>query len=203
MPLLPLVLVELPAVAAAANGSTAAVSGWTDAAQAIGSVIAALGTVGTLAVVIWQRHQERAAARARDRRAQAERVSGWLLEDGEHGTPLRLSNRSEEPIYRAVVSLVLVQGAGPRTGLELRGLDLAGYQRFFSVIPPGVSRSSLAGGWAGMGRRPGLEIAFTDRAGVHWVRFADGSLTEVASSPPEYYELPMPLPWELPTTEDR
>jgi hypothetical protein len=67
-----------------------------------------------------------------------------------------------------------------------------------AVIPPGEHHTTLAPGWAGMGRRPGVEVAFTHRAGVHWLRSADGRLRRIGSPPAHYYRLPEPLPWELP-----
>jgi hypothetical protein len=54
------------------------------------------------------------------------------------------------------------------------------------------------GGWGGMSRRPGVELAFTDRAGVHWVRCADCNLVEIRQPPVEYYDLALPTNWGIP-----
>jgi hypothetical protein len=182
----------------------------------IGTGVAALGTVGTLIAALWQINVERRArqhleqqAELRERRAQAEGISAWpasrgptaserSIEVNENRTWIALLNRSEEPVYRAVASLVLIQGAGPRTGKETR----PEYRATLGVILPGQYYIDVAGGWAGMSARPGVEIAFTDRAGVHWVRFADGAVTEIEKAPVDYYELGLPQGWSIPIPED-
>jgi hypothetical protein len=49
-----------------------------------------------------------------------------------------------------------------------------------------------------MFRRYGVELAFTDRAGIHWRRTADGGMTQIKKAPPDYYELPLPRDWATP-----
>jgi hypothetical protein len=39
-----------------------------------------------------------------------------------------------------------------------------------------------------MGGRFGAEVAFTDRAGSHWIRRATGKLEELPKEPLEYFE---------------
>jgi hypothetical protein len=43
-----------------------------------------------------------------------------------------------------------------------------------------------------MNARSGVELAFTDRAAVHWVRSADGDLTEIDKAPVDHYDLHFP-----------
>jgi hypothetical protein len=50
-----------------------------------------------------------------------------------------------------------------------------------------------------MTARPGVEIAFTDRGGVHWLRAGDGSLREVEAEPVEFYGLHGPFDWRIPS----
>jgi hypothetical protein len=97
-------------------------------------------------------------------------------------------NRSDEPVYQAVASLILIQGAGPQTGEDLTKLieqtsQMASYRAAMGLIPPGRWRTFVDGGWGGMGRRPGIEVAFTDSAGVHWVRRTNGKLDEISENP--------------------
>jgi hypothetical protein len=61
------------------------------------------------------------------------------------------------------------------------------------VIPPGRWRVSVDGGWNGMYSRLGLEVAFTDRAGAHWVRRADGRLEQLPRGAFDHFELSRPL----------
>jgi hypothetical protein len=59
-----------------------------------------------------------------------------------------------------------------------------------SILPPGRHRVWVGGiGWGrGMGGRPGAEVAFTDRAGRHWIRRATGRLEEIPKEPFEYFK---------------
>jgi hypothetical protein len=177
----------------------------TELVIAVATVVAAVGTVGAFIAAFVQIGQERDARQRQERKAelaarreQATHVSAWVGEDREGNVTLALSNRSDEPVYRAVASLVLIQGAGPQTGREVGELGLDEYQAALAVIPPGRHGTVVAGGFGGMSRRPGVELAFTDRSGVHWVRAADGSLREIGQEPARYYDRPQPEDWRLP-----
>jgi hypothetical protein len=173
---------------------------------AIATAAAAAGTVAAFAAALLQirterkaRHRQENELQQQARRAQAERISAWPTSDSPGGwTPIALCNRSEEPVYRAVVSLVMIQGAGARTGKELVAAGNLKWLETLTVIPPGEHSTTVQGGWDGRMRRPGVEVAFTDRAGVHWLRTADGSLAEIGDPPVEYYGLVEPIGWSLP-----
>jgi hypothetical protein len=49
-----------------------------------------------------------------------------------------------------------------------------------------------------MFRRHGVEIAFTDRSGVNWLRSSNGSLVEIGEEPADYYGFPLPHDWASP-----
>jgi hypothetical protein len=175
---------------------------WGDVATWFGSV----GVVGALFAAFYQIHTERTrrhadeeAERLRQRRQQAERVSGWPGQGSSPMTPLILLNRSDEPVYEVVATLVMIQGGGPRQGED--GV-LPEYRGVIAVLPPGRFRVEVAGGWAGMSRRPGVEVAFTDRSGVHWIRRATGALEEITAPAIDHYGLGRPqglvIPDEVP-----
>jgi hypothetical protein len=189
-----------------------------------GTAVAALGTVGTLIAALRQINREREArqrlerqAEQQERRAQAEHLSAWVALNApwvasstpasapeqsveeEHGpTWIALLNRSQEPVYQAVASLVFVQGAGPRTGKEARDEHRAA----LTVIPPGRYYTDVAAFPFAMAARPGVELAFTDHAGVHWVRAANGDLTQIDGAPVDHYELDRPVDWRTPVTDE-
>jgi hypothetical protein len=54
-----------------------------------------------------------------------------------------------------------------------------------------------------MGRAPSVEIAFTDAAGVSWVRSADGVLIEIEQDAAGYYGLSLPRSWGTPREHPR
>jgi hypothetical protein len=151
-----------------------------------------------------------AAQRAAEARAQAEQVSaapiagagGLPITDeagGKSVTRVGLYNRSSIAVYNAVVSLVLVQGAGPRKAVELSEPTLKQeFQRYLTAIPPGEYETQVSPGWAGMFRRPGIELAFTDHAGRNWIRYADGMLVQIKQAPASYYRLEEPVGWLQP-----
>jgi hypothetical protein len=179
----------------------------TDWISAIAQAVAAVGTVGTLVFALMQIRTEReerkraeADAKKRGRRSQAEKISAWVTSYGEVDTPIAMRNASDAPIYNVIVSLVLIQGAGPRTGREWLALDNSGYAyfSFLSSVPPGQTYTTVSGGWGGMGRRPGVEIAFTDSADRSWLRTATGRLEELSHSPPDYYAVSPPIDWRVP-----
>ncbi|HSX05880.1 MAG TPA: hypothetical protein VLF69_05395 [Candidatus Saccharimonadales bacterium] len=93
-------------------------------------------------------------------------------------------------MYDAIVSLVLVQGAGPQTGLE------SPLHHFFKVLPPGefiINAEEYPGG--GMHTKPGIELAFTDKSGAHWLKDKSGTLTELSKPPDQYYSIAQPIGW--------
>lgn len=134
---------------------------------------------------------------------------------GEPGrTPIYVVNSSEEPAYEPVIGLVAIQGAAPRTmeeWLHARqgSADLQTDYRPLpittaSILPPGKSVVWIEGtGWsAHLSGRSGAEVAFTDRAGSHWIRRASGQLVELPQSPFRYFTRHgLMSPYELQTPE--
>jgi hypothetical protein len=171
--------------------------------------LAAIGTVGALGGALWQIRVERnrrIAQDARDReerrREQARKIACWPGESEDPGpidpwwgtsTPIDLVNGSDEPVYNVVVSIVLVQGAGaPRTTEELKEraeIQHDAPRSTAAILVPGAWRVWVPGtGWdGGMGLRLGAEIAFTDRAGVSWIRRGTGALEELPKPTLEYF----------------
>jgi hypothetical protein len=133
--------------------------------------------------------------RARDRRrAQAEALSAWIAAEGETAV-ICLQNSSNDPVYAVVVNLATFQGAGPAEGQLVLGNSA-----FLSVVPPGRSFTTFDGSYGAMGFRATVEMVFTDRRGTTWLRTGRGRLTELAADGPEdYYDVPPPLPWDVPS----
>jgi hypothetical protein len=168
--------------------------------------IASIGTVGALGAALIQinterakRHQEEAQKREDDHRAPAMLVAGFIIpqplsdDDGALArTPVCLMNNAYAPVYRLVAGMVSVRGDGPQTIEDILQARQPGQPvpvTTVSILPPGNSqvwiknteRSGFAEG------RAGVEIAFTDLQGSHWIRRATGKLDEIASEPFEYY----------------
>lgn len=63
-----------------------------------------------------------------------------------------------------------------------------------SILPGGTHRVWIPGarwfgaGGGGLGVRSGAEVAFTDRAGKHWIRRATGRLEPLPEDPITYFE---------------
>lgn len=187
---------------------------WT-AFGALAAVVAAVGTIAAFAIAFYQISIERSARRKDERSAiateqvtQARKISGWiggtrptawgLTTSGVPPTPATLLNASDEPVYQVVAWLVLIQGAGPQTGEQMREVapDSAAA---LATLPPGRFVVSLPGDWGGMMARPGVEIAFTDAAGRHWIRRANGLLDQILDDPVEHYAMSRPVNWQVPT----
>jgi hypothetical protein len=171
--------------------------------------LAAIGTVAAFVVAFVQinterkrRHQTEAREAEERHFAQARLVSampGPEERDPDSVTAGRSAvdciNGSQEPVYNVVVAIVFIQGAAPHTTedmLRLRGAPQGGTAPVttLSILPPGRSRAWIRGThWtAAMAGRPGAEIAFTDRAGAHWIRRAiGGRLEELPVDPLDYF----------------
>jgi hypothetical protein len=162
--------------------------------------IAAAGWVTSVCIALRQVRNDRRRHTPEERRAQAERVSVWPGPKADP-QPVALLNSSHEPVYEAVASFVFIDGSGPMRG-EDASPELAGRRVRIGVIPPGRWRVCVDGGWNGMYSRLGVEVAFTDHAGVHWVRRADGQLEQLPRGAFDYFELPRPLDLTSPERDE-
>lgn len=190
------------------------VANW-GAVGAVGTCVAAVGTVGALWVGLVRISRERRQRLAADeqlreerRREQARRVAAYMGEeekptqapnaqtDDQGQTAFYLVNGSLEPVYSVVVGMVFIQGAGPRSledMLELNQKQYDGRQgpmTTVGMLPGGLYRVWVSGtGWHRiLSGRPGVEIAFTDAAGVHWIRRASGQMEELPTPPLTYLQ---------------
>ena len=192
------------------------IAGWLTAGATTPAAIAAI-VAGYFAFGAFRQQNEQlklAMLQERDRRAdravevdetrkrQARLISAWVdaytpVRDewsGTDMTPLFIANTSGEPVYNIVATLVLVQGAGA----PQRGEDWARRHQekhdtpmtTAAILPPGRWRVLVRGThWtSGMGLRAAAEVAFTDRAGAHWIRRGTGDLEELDEPPIQYFE---------------
>jgi hypothetical protein len=124
-----------------------------------------------------------------------EESGGWAVPER---TGIDLINSSPEPVYRLVVAIVSVQGAGMPTierRLEYQNREKDIFKRpqapitTASILPSGTYRVWIAGRHLGVAAylRYGAEVAFTDRAGSHWIRRATGQLEELPEDPILHY----------------
>jgi hypothetical protein len=189
--------------------------------------VAAVGTVGTLVAALVQINSERRRRRAQEEqerterhRAQARLIAAMVgPKKGAVGiegkSAIDLVNGSEEPVYQLVVGIVCIQGTCPESlekFLEFQkqrneqepGSFLTVPITTVSILPHGTFRVWITGtGWSGvLSGRAGAEIAFTDRAGSHWIRRADGQLKELLKAPFDYFaDLGLYGPYDLLTPE--
>lgn len=178
-----------------------------DAATWVGSV----GIVLTLGATTWQIGHEARARRSERHREQAISVSAWYSGERETGATnpaearveswLTVANLSNQPIYEVVLTLVLVQGAAPRTGEDWTKLKNDGPQlpfgRVFAAVGPGTWEVSVSAGWAVHQARPGAEIGFTDGRGGHWIRRANGKLVEIQTNAIDHYGVQRPIDFDV------
>lgn len=139
----------------------------------------------------WRREDER-QRNENEKREQAARIAAWILTDQKSGQTkniIRISNHSFSPVYRCVATFVINEQDGDHYPAEFR--------RKLTTLPPGEWHLAAPKGWRGMCARPGIEIAFTDAHGVHWIRNAVGQLRESPIDAIKHYEI------ELPYSSDR
>ena len=162
-------------------------------------LIAAAGWVTSVCIAIRHARNERRKPARVDRRAQAEQVSVWPGPSADP-QPIALLNGSDEPVYEAVATFVFIDGSGPMRG-EDASPELAARRIRVGVIPPGRWQVCINGGWNGMYSRLGVEVAFTDGAGAHWVRRADGRLEQLPRRAFDYFGLSCPVDLTPPEPE--
>jgi hypothetical protein len=175
--------------------------------------LAAIGTIGALAAALYQISNERKRRltqemhdRTERHQAQARLIAAWIGEIEHHSgdsgtdrgrTAIQLLNGSKEPIYAVLASLIYIQGAAPKSTeawFEMRKQAPPDQQvsppvAILSILPPGRWKIWIDGSsWGILSGRIGAEIAFTDRAGAHWIRRAKGNLEELATPPFKHFE---------------
>ena len=94
-------------------------------------------------------------------------------------------NNTSTPVYNVVITIVFIQGAGPRDG---KSVPSSWRYRYISPILPPEQHSCFIdfAGLYGMHARFGVEIAFTDCLNRNWVRSAQGKLIQIKFSPYTY-----------------
>lgn len=162
-------------------------------AAALGTVFAAVLTALNLRrEARWRREDERQRSE-NEKRAQAAYIAAWVLTDQKSGQTkediIRISNQSFSPVYRRVATFVINEQDGRHFQAD--------YRRIVTALPPGEWQLVAPKGWRGMCARPGVEIAFTDAHGVHWLRNAVGQLHESPIDAIKNYGV------ELPYSSDR
>ena len=154
---------------------------WASWIGAIGTAGATLIATITLALEAWWRRSDK-------RKEQAARIAAWILTDQKSNPKtediIRISNQSFSPVYRCVVTFVINEQDGRHFPAD--------YRRIVTALPPGEWQLVAPKGWREMCARPGLEIAFTDAHGVHWVRNAVGQLRKSPVDAIKHYGIDLP-----------
>jgi hypothetical protein len=135
-------------------------------------------------------------------RQQARHIYAKLDKLNAHTARLTAVNMSQEPVYKVTLSQIWVGGgppAAPKTGEDSAvntSLDERDRRQICTrVLDPG--RSWLDVDWFDTSFDMGefdVEIAFTDNAGTHWARRADGTLERLEKSTFECFGLTGPRP---------
>ena len=154
---------------------------------------AALGTIFATVLTALNLRREAQWRREDEKREQAARITAWILTDQKLGQTkediIRISNQSFSPVYHCVATFVINEQNGQHYPAD--------YRRKLTTLPPGEWHLAAPKGWRGMCARPGVEIAFTDAHGVHWIRNAVGQLHESPIDAIKHYGI------ELPYSSDR
>ena len=144
-----------------------------------------------------------AARNENESRRQAEQVTAWLGDEVEpSGTDDRrylslfIRNASRQVVYDLVASLVSLQGAFRETAIGDRGHPSHQYRALVGNVPPEMVTTKIGFDRYGMSLRFGVELAFRDARGRHWVRRRDGFLEEVDEGPLDLYEISRPVGWQ-------
>ncbi|MEC0710136.1 hypothetical protein P8881_21635 [Bacillus haynesii] len=174
----------------------------------IGGIISGVATFATVIFAIYQLQTQQANAalnelksQENEKRFQANKIAAWIDSENRRSQMLySIQNSSDLPIYQAIITLVSIQGAGPpRNGDEVGG-DYK-YRVLLVTIPPGKFYTVSDSNGKGMHIEYGVEVAFTDAKGIHWVRKSNGQLKEIKKRPLEFYDIPLPVSWSKVNSE--
>lgn len=165
------------------------------------SLASILGSLATAATLIWlviERDQLQKEKLQTEKRKQAANTSAWLSYKT-FGSKIHykkqiiiFNNSSESPIYNVVASIV-----------DARNKDAKGketpeeFRQVIATCPPGQAYCFAPEGYNGVGFHPGVEIAFSDTDGSHWIRRGDGLLENLDEEPFVHYRIPQPPVYEV------
>jgi hypothetical protein len=164
--------------------------------------VTGIATIALFVIGFWQIRIERNARLKADaerlsatRQQQAEQVAAWISTEGydELGSVLWIAvrNQSLQPVYHVVIQGIVLSNDGtPRYDPSPES------QVRIAVAPPGEGYAAIRMDYAGMHRRPGIEMAFQDAANRSWLRKTNGELAEIDTSPALHYSIPQPTGWE-------
>lgn len=146
----------------------------------VSAIATAFGVLVALAFGVWEASTRRRA----QVRAQADQIGAWMLDTAwDFGyVQVKINNSSQQPVYD-LASLLLYRSA--EGDWRPRG-DVKERLSVIAQVPPGVHAH-----WLGTPNVDGevddillVEIAFTDQAGHHWRRTADGKLRRLRTEGP-------------------
>jgi hypothetical protein len=167
----------------------------------------AIFTAATFIAAFWQISTERKIRKKTQQHAESERirsqavhVSTWIVQPSGFPMYAAVLNKSNEPVYEVIISLVGIQGAFPHDAHEVK--EYYPYRSFLNVLPPGRFYISIPSAGHGMSTSFALEISFTDSSGHHWVRKGNGKLIKITQCAIDYYNIPRPVGWEYPSIEN-
>ncbi|MCY8600324.1 hypothetical protein MOD33_05990 [Bacillus spizizenii] len=154
-----------------------------------------LGTIAVFGLAYYQLHTDRMAIRENEKRYQAKKISVWIDSENRNAEMCySIQNVSDSPVYQAIITLVGIQGAGPpKCGEDVD--ERYEYRVMLVTIPPGKFYAISNSGGRGMHIEYGVEIAFTDSNGNHWIRRSNGKLEEIKKNPLNFYNLSLPVSW--------
>jgi hypothetical protein len=133
----------------------------------------------------------------------AEQVIGWLdTYDGPEERKrlfysLLLQNKSDQPVYDMIASIVRLIDGGLTDTRVGDGRDPYQFRSLVGLLPPGQKKTRIEQPGQGMFRRWGVELAFQDAAGAYWLRQGNGIIRRVEQHPVDLYGIPKPVGWGM------
>lgn len=191
---------------ALANVRTFLAEPWFSGLAAIATFIAVLIALTVLSFTRRQIGIDKRQTAIEKERDQALRVSAWIYRSEDAPIPqgdideaareahdsaaagamvVKLQNAFLAPVYNAVVMVVARQGKGPTSGEDT--LAWGWPSEVVAVVPYGRHQLTMTKNLDAQGVSPGVDLAFTDTGGRHWVRRAFGDLAQLPTDPLSYF----------------
>lgn len=180
-----------------------------------GTPFDAFAAVGTVGALVWalvsgihlrrQTEFDKRAVELEKHREQASSIAGWpQIQRRRSSSGFFLSNSSKQPVFGLVVYFVWMHTdewhtTGEEAEERSRKMIAEGRERsgaacsLIAILPPGQFFVNVPDWLGNDDLVQGLEVAFTDASGRHWVRRSNGSLEQRMRPAIEHYGIPHPF----------
>lgn len=157
--------------------------------------VTGIGTISLFLITFISFKNEKDYRKNKELTEQAEKISCWIsgssIHDDEEYLEIQVLNSSTQPVYFIIITVGMSAYTGNASFHELNSNNSI----LVGIMPPGRIKREVTSPGRGMSHQPIIQYAFTDAHNKHWMRGFSGKLVGMKKPSYEYFNLPLPLPW--------